>query len=427
MKCTSRSCRLTGTVRIPGSKSHTIRGVLLASLADGESVLRDPLRSADTDAAVAVYSGLGARFQLGEDAWHIHGCGNTMAAPPHPLDVRNSGTTMRVALGSCALLAAGTAEITGDNQIQRRPCGPLVDALNALGGQVRSLHDNGCAPFRVGGLLRGGRVTIESRTSQYLTSLLLACPLADGDTEIDVPLLYEKPYVRMTLDWLEAQGVRLEYTHDFSAFRITGRQRFRPLDRPIPADFSSATFFLVAGALRDNDITCTGLDMNDSQSDRAVVGFLRDMGADVTVTDNGIRVRGRGLHGIDMDLNDCPDALPMLAVAGCFATGTTRLLNVPQARIKETDRIAVMCRELTRLGADIEELPDGLVIRESPLRAAAVQGHHDHRIVMALTVAGSAAAGDGVTVDTAEAADVTFPQFWELFRHTGGDAALHED
>ena len=409
---------LQGTVNIPGSKSHTIRAVLLASLGDGQSVLHRPLASSDTAAAVRVYGALGAEIDQQEDRWLIRGIGGRLRSPQTELDVMNSGTTMRVALGTCALLPTGTVRLTGDAQIQRRSCGPLVDALNDLGATARSLGPDGAAPFEVAGVLRGGHTSISCKTSQYLTSLLLCCPLADGDSIIDVPLLYERPYVEMTLRWLESLGVKLE-RDGLEHFEIPGNQTFQAFDRAIPADFSTATFFLAAGALGNNAICSSGLDMGDAQSDKAVVGFLREMGAEIAESAAGIQVRAAQLSGIEADMNDCPDALPMMAVVGCFAKGTTRLLNVPQARMKETDRIAVMCGELRKMGADIEELPDGLVIRESSLRGASVNGHHDHRVVMSLAIAASQAEGE-TKISTAEASGVTFPEFAQHYCELGG-------
>lgn len=417
MQFAVRQATLTGAVDIPGSKSHTIRGVLFASLAAGESVLEAPLSSADTEAAVAVYRGLGAEIELGEGRWRIRGIGGKLRAPSQELDVRNSGTTINVALGTCALLRSGEAILTGDHQIQRRPSGPLLKSLHDLGAQAEALRGNGCAPFRVRGTLRGGKTRIAAPSSQYVTSLLLACPLAEGDSEVEIELLHEKPYAQMTLDWLDFQGIRYE-RDGWRRLFLPGRQQFRPFTRKIPADFSSAAFFLAAGALPGNAVTCRGLDLADSQSDKAVVEFLRRMGAQVSVAGDAISVRAASLHGIDMDLNDCPDSLPILAVVGCFAQGTTRLLNVPQARIKETDRIAVMCRELRRLGARIEELPDGLVVQESRLCGAPVDGHGDHRVVMSLAVAGSQLAGE-TRIAGAEAAGVTFPTFAGLLQNLG--------
>ena len=414
--------RLTGSISIPGSKSHTIRAISIASLAEGISTLIDPLYSSDTLAAIDVYSSLGATCRQHENILEIKGVGGRIQNPTSTLDVGNSGTTLRIALGSASLLSSGEIKFTGDEQIQRRPCAPLVQSLNELGAEIISENGTGCAPFRVRGVLSGGETTIKAKTSQYVTSLLLCCPLASADTTIHVPLLYEKPYVELTLDWLSFQNIEIDHDQ-LQEFRIKGGQKYRSFTRKIPADFSSATFFLVAGALGGNSIVCTGLDMNDKQSDTKVVDILRDMGAYVTIDKDTITVNSKKLRGIDIDLNDCPDALPMLAVAGCFAEGTTRLLNVPQARIKETDRIHVMAQELSKLGANISELDDGLVINSSSLKGADVHGHGDHRVVMALAIAGTLIPGT-TTIDTAESVSVTFPDFKEYLFSLGGEIKI---
>ncbi len=192
----------------------------------------------------------------------------------------------------------------------------------------------------------------------------------------------------------------------------------------MPADFSSATFFLVAAAVTGSRLFLRGLDMADTQGDKAVVDMLKEMGCTVSVERGGLSIEGPDeLRGGTFDLNATPDALPGMAVAGCLARGETRLTNVPQARIKETDRIAVMARELGRMGADATELPDGMVLRHSRLRGAEVEGHGDHRVVMALAVAALAADGP-TTIHGAEAAAVTFPDFVDLMRQAGADMSV---
>lgn len=413
---------LRGEVTIPGSKSHTIRAVAIAALANGESVIREPLESKDAEACVAAYRAFGAEMALTPEAWRIQGVGGDLRTPENVIDVGNSGTTLRMTMGSAALLRAGMAVLTGDAQIRRRPGGPLAQALTGLGAHVRSTRDNGCAPFVIEGRLRGGKTAIEAVTSQYLSSLLMAAPLADGDTEIDVPVLNEAPYVLMTLEWLERQGITVEH-EDLFSFRVPGGQRYEPFDYRIPGDFSSATFFLAAGALDRNDILSRGLDMNDVQGDKAVLDYLRAMGAEVLDEEHGIRVRAKALKGTELDLNATPDALPMMAVLGCFAEGTTRLVNVPQARMKETDRIAVMHQELTKLGARAEELPDGLVVHHSTLHGGGVDGHDDHRVVMALAVCATQI-GEPVRIRGYEAADITYPRFVEDLTRLGGAARI---
>ena len=422
MKLICKPSQLKGTVEIPGSKSHTIRAVAIASLASGTSSIHQPLESNDTLAAIDAYAALGARITREPGQWRIVGTGGRLNAPQETIDVGNSGTTLRIAMGSCALLTDGKARLTGDDQIQRRPVGPLAVALTDLGAHAESLNGNGCAPYEMAGRLRGGETSIEAITSQYLSSLLMATPLADGDSVIRVPVLNEKPYVTITLDWLERQGITIDYD-TYDEFKVSGGQQYLPVDRRIPGDFSSATFFLAAGALGDNAVTSRGLDINDTQGDRAVVDYLRQMGADVAIEADAIAISPGTLTGCEIDMNATPDALPMMAVLACFAEGTTRLINVPQARMKETDRIAVMKQELDRLGAQVEELEDGLVIQQSDLQGTTVDGHGDHRVVMSLAIAGTMATGDTI-IEGAEAAAVTYPDFADDLTALGGRVEL---
>jgi len=404
--------RLAGRVLIPASKSHTIRALLIATLANGKSTIRNPLDSADTRSCISVCRAFGAEIGEGDGLLTVKGVGGRLRTLKEPIDVGNSGTTLYLAAGIAAL-GRGMVTFTGDEQIRSRPFGPLLSSLADLGAETRSIEGNGRAPATIRGPLTGGRTSIECTTSQYLSSLLLAAPLATGPSEIEVPLLNERPYAEMTLKWLDEQGIRHE-NEDFRRFRIDGGQHYRPFDRQIPGDFSSATFFLCAAALTASTLTLEGLDMSDSQGDKEVVHILERMGCRVHYEASELTITGPArLRGCEIDLNATPDALPALAVTACFAEGTTRLVNVPQAREKETDRIAVMHEELEKMGAAVTELPDGLIIEGSPLRGAEVNGHGDHRVVMSLAIAGLGAEGT-TAVETAEAATVTFPGFFGL-------------
>jgi len=425
MELTLNKSTLRGAVPIPASKSHTIRAVAIAALAPGESVIERPLESADARAARRAYALLGAGVSVETGRWRIQGTGGKFAAPEDIINVENSGTTMRMALGSAALLGSGMALLTGDAQVRRRPCGPLVQTLNALGAEVRSTRREGFPPFVVSGKLRGGGAQLEAVTSQYVSSLLMNTPLAENDTRLRVPVLNEKPYVVMTLNWLRRQGISVQHDDALSEFFIPGGQQYLPVNRAVPADFSSATFYLAAGALPGNAVCCLGLDMEDSQGDKEVITYLKTMGARVDLGEGDIRVEAGTLRGCELDLNATPDALPMMAALACFAEGTTRLVNVPQARLKETDRISVMREELAKLGAHISELEDGLVIEGGVLRGGVVEGHDDHRVVMALAIAATAI-HEPVTIRGAEAIEVTYPEFTEHLTQLGGRVAVHD-
>jgi 3-phosphoshikimate 1-carboxyvinyltransferase len=424
MKLIVRKSRLAGEVVVPASKSHTIRAVAVASLAEGESVIRYPLVSGDTDAAVNCYKALGANIDSSDaKLWKVVGTGGQTTAPGETIDVGNSGTTLRIAMGSAALAPAGqTTTLTGDEQIQSRPVGPLMNALSDLGAKCKSVRNNGRAPLEVSGRLVGGKTSIAATTSQYLSSLLLCTPLGAKDSEIDVTLLNEPGYVQMTLDWLDKQGIEYE-NQQMRRFNVKGNQRYKALDASVPADFSSATFFLCAAALVADEVTLLGLDFSDSQPDKGVVDYLRAMGADIAIGAASVKVKAAPLRGTEIDMNETPDALPAIAITAAFAEGETRLVNVPQARGKETDRITCMAEELKKMAVDVEELPDGLIIRPSKPKAAQLDGRGDHRIVMGLSLAGLNLEGQCV-IGPAEAVNVTFPTYVELMRSIGANMEL---
>jgi 3-phosphoshikimate 1-carboxyvinyltransferase len=416
LKIISERSILRGEVLIPTSKSHTIRAVTLSTLAHGKTTIRHPLVSSDCLAAVGAGRLFGAKIDIG-DSWEVEGVGGRPHVPENVVDVKNSGTTLNFFMGTAALVE-GTTVLTGDEQIVRRPVAPLIEALRGLGAEAYSTRNNGLPPVVVKGRIRGGKTRFRGIVSQYASSLLIHCPLIEKDSELEIFDVHEKPYIQMTMGWLDKQGIRYEASEDLTHFKIYGGQSYHGQNVTVPGDFSSATFFLVAGAIINGDITLLGLDMEDLQGDKRVVSYLKEMGAEIHFERSGIRIRGGSLKGVELDLGDTPDALPAMAVAGCFARGKTVIRNVANARLKETDRISVMAKELGRLGARVEELPDGLMIHESSLRGCPVKGYGDHRVVMALAVAGLAIP-DRTEVDTAESVQVTFPNFVELMQTVG--------
>lgn len=424
MKLIVQKSRLKGTVAIPASKSHTIRAVAIASLAHGQSTIDAPLVSSDTLSAVDCYQTLGATIDISDSkCWKVVGTGGKVTVPDGTIDVGNSGTTLRIAAGTAALIPENkTVVFTGDEQIQSRPIGPLLESLNQLGAGCKSLNNNGKPPIEIKGKLKGGKTTISCKTSQYLSSLLLAAPLAQNDTEIEVSLLNEPGYVQMTLDWLDRQEIQYE-NEQMLKFIIKGEQSYKSFDEAIAADFSSATFFLCAAALFAEEVTLSGLDFSDSQPDKAVVDYLKRMGANIEIKNDSVTIKAAPLKGVEIDMNQTPDAVPAMAVTAAFAEGTTTLFNVAQARSKETDRIKCMAEELKKLNVDTEELPDGLIIKKSELKPAELNGRADHRIVMALSLAGLALDGRCV-IDSAEAINVTFPDYVNLMKVLGANMEM---
>ena len=463
MNVTVHPGTLTGRVVIPASKSHTIRALLIAALADGRSTITGALDSEDTQACIRILRGLGTEIETvpsggglqaddlrpgsarstGSLDIIVQGTGGRFREPDAPLDCANSGTTLYLAL-SVAALQPFSVTFTGDDQLQRRSAGPLLRALESMGATVtRADPTSGpvdCVPLTITGPIRGGALTIECPTSQYLSSLLLAAPLTERGMEITVPLLNERPYVDLTLSWLDRQGVAYERT-EYERFVVGGGRAYETFSRRVPGDFSSATFFVAAAAATGSTLRLDGLDMNDSQGDRAVVAIAKELGCRVTIEPDSITVtgpsnrggaggradgNGRGaeaiapLAGGEFDLNAIPDALPALAVLGTLCREPLRLVNVPQARQKETDRIAVMAKVITSLGGKATELPDGLVVEPGRLRGGAADSAGDHRVAMALAVAGLAADGP-VTVENAGVAAITFPGFYEMLASVGAE------
>ena len=424
MKYFVKKSSLSGAVAIAGSKSHTIRALVCGLLSEGTSEIIAPLDSSDTRSCLAMVRQFGANVEEKNDRWIVEGRGGDLLVPDDVVDVGNSGTSLYFGMGIAAL-ANGTTVFTGDAQIRNRPADGLLRAINDLGGNAFSTRENGKPPLVVQGKITGGTTSVEAVTSQYLSAMLLAAPYAMGDTTILVPLLNEAPYVTMTLDWLDLMKAQFS-NNRMKEFFIPGNQKYHCFKRQVPADFSSATFFMAAAAVTGSTLELRGLDFNDSQGDREVVNILEKMGAGVEKKEQSIVISGGVLKGGTFDLNAIPDALPALSVVACFAEGETRLVNVPQARLKETDRIAVMNRELSKMGAEIEELKDGLVIQGKRLQGTQVDGHHDHRVVMALAVAGMAAQGETI-IDTAESVSVTFPDFFRLMQAGGCNIEATED
>jgi 3-phosphoshikimate 1-carboxyvinyltransferase len=335
------------------------------------------------------------------------------------IDVGNSGTTLFLVLAAAAH-APFPVCFDGDSQIRRRGAGPLLAALESLG--VHTESEEGRAPITIRGPWKGGRVSIECPTSQYLSALLIAAPLAPKGviTEIDVPLLNEKPYVEMTLAYLDAQGISCERKGDLSWFRIPGGQGYKPVRGPVPADFSSAAFPALGAAVSGGPVELLGLDSSDTQGDKAFFDVLKTMGCGVRWEEAPgnrpiLRVEGGLLRGGEFDLNDTPDTLPACAVTAAFARGDTALINAAHARIKETDRIAVMTTELGKLGVKVTERPDGLIVHGTGKIPGGrrIDGHGDHRVVMAFAAA-ALGARNPIEIGDAECAAVTYPGFWEL-------------
>jgi 3-phosphoshikimate 1-carboxyvinyltransferase len=426
MKWKISPSKLSGSIAIPPSKSHTIRAVLIATLADGTSVIRKPLLHGDGASAARAAAAMGAQVTSRGNDLVIKGIGKNHNGGRELFDMGNSGTSTNLFM-SAAALGSKPRRFDGDASLRSRPFKPLLIALEKLGAAYSYESPKSDLPFTIKGPIRGGKTTVNGISSQFVSSLLFSCPLCDTDTDIVVEELQERPYVEMTLWWLKKQGITVSCPDDLTGFHVKGGQSYRPFEMDIPADFSGATFAACAAAITGAPLTLTGLDFSDPQGDKGVFEVLQRMGAAVIHGPDGVTVRqDAALRGRTIDLNAMPDALPALAIVACAAEGETRFVNVAQARIKETDRIAVMKEDLAKMGAAVTEHEDGLTIRHSALKGTQVSGHDDHRVAMALALAGMIAEGETV-IDTAEAAAVTYPTFVEDFRAIGAKIDIIND
>ena len=408
---------LTGSAAAPPSKSYTIRAVLSGLLAEGTSRIRSPLYSRDTEAAFNACRMFGGGIKVSVDCAEVTGVGGDVEAPPGVVDTLNSGTTIRIC-SAIASLCDRDVTLTGDESIRRRPIRPLLDALSQLG--VESSSTNGCPPCTVKGPLLGGTCRMPGDiSSQFITAMLMASPYARKDVEVKLTTrLKSRPYVDLTLNMLGMFGVNVR-NDGYRIFTVKSGQAYKPVDYKVEGDYSSAAFILSAAALADSNVIVTNLFSDSLQADRRIVGILGGMGADIKAGDDSVTVKSDGrLKGVKADLSDSPDLVPIVSVLGALAEGKTEIVNAAHARLKECDRIKAMATELRKMGAKVDERPDGLTIMGGTLKGARVDGWLDHRVIMALAVAGLRAEGETV-IEGAQHVDVTFPNFRTVLNKLG--------
>jgi 3-phosphoshikimate 1-carboxyvinyltransferase len=423
-----------GTARAPPSKSYTHRAILAAGYAGG-AVVRNPLFSADTRATMrAVEAYGGSTTELDDGDLEVVGFEGNPETPDDVIDCANSGTTMRLTAATGALVDELTV-LTGDSSLRSRPQGPLLDALKQLGARAESTRSNGEAPLVVGEGVVGSDVSIRGDvSSQYITALLMAGAVIEGGIEVELTTeLKSAPYVDITLEVLEDFGIEAEVlggddseirAAGADGFRVPGDQSYEPEDGEyhVPGDFSSMSYLLAAGALAADDELVVESAYPSAQGDSAIVGILEAMGADIEWDrDNGvITVAQSDLQGIEVGVADTPDLLPTIAALGAAAEGTTRITDCEHVRLKETDRVAAMASELEKMGVEVEEYEDELVVHGGGLAGARVEGYEDHRIIMALATAALVADGE-TTIEGADHVDVSFPGFFDVLSGIGAN------
>ncbi len=414
--------QLSGSVEAPPSKSYTHRAVIASSLADGVSKIENPLVSDDTIATVNICQKLGITIRLGDKKWVIEGK-SKLNKSPGLLDCHDSASTMRFMAPVCAL-APGISILTGGSSLRKRPMGPLLDALSQLGVKCYSANGDGRPPLVVfGGGIKGGKVAIAGDiSSQFISGLLFACPLAEKETCLRLTThLESKPYVQMTLKILRRHGIRIDMSKDLRRYRITPKQHYKPLDYTVPGDFSAAAFLMAATVITNSTVIITNLQPDTTQGDEAILAILKHMGADIKLRKNYVKVSGAPLRGIKIDAKEIPDLVPVCAALACYAEGKTYIVNAQRLRLKESDRLATISAELTKMGGKITEHKDSLTIHgPSPLHGAVVDPHNDHRIAMACAIA--ALNAKGVTrIKNPECISKSYPNFINDLKAIGGN------
>ena len=413
------------SVFLPGSKSITNRALLLAALADGESRLRAPLHSDDTFYMAQALRELGVRVEETEERdFVISGTGGVLQAPIKPLFIGNSGTTVRF-LTAAACLAPTGADVVLDGvaRMRERPIRDLLGALLTLGVQAESVNGHGCPPVRIrGGGLPGGFCRLAGDvSSQFLTALLQVAPYAQRDVEIEViGDLISKPYVDITQSVMQSFGVT--FTNDaYRRLHVPAGQRYAARDYAVEADASNASYFLAAAAVTGGMVTLENLSSSSIQGDVRFVDVLERMGCVVTRGDTITLTGPERLMGIEVDMEAIPDTAQTLAVVAAFADAPSHITGIASLRVKETDRVAAIAKELPKLGIRVEKQRDSWTIHppsSGAYHGADIDTYDDHRMAMSFAVAGLRV--PGVTINDPKCVAKTFPDFWERWERAFG-------
>jgi 3-phosphoshikimate 1-carboxyvinyltransferase len=403
--------QINATLSLPGSKSYTHRALIAAVLAEGESVLRNALKAEDTELTARALEKMGAGIDWQDSTVMVRGAGGRLGPVAEPIYLGNSGTSLRF-LTAVATLGQGEYHLTGAPRLCQRPMGELIAALKQLGGKVESVTGRGFPPVIVTGGIAGGRTRLTGAvSSQYLSALLLIGPLTDLGVEIEVTGdLVSRPYVDLTLDVQAAFGIS-HFRRGYRYFQIPGGQQYQNRDYHIDADASSASYFWAAAALTGGRVTIANVNMETSQGDVDFVSVLAHMGCHLESTQAGLTVEGRPLTGIQVDMSNMPDLVPTLAVVAAFAQGETVITGVSHLRHKESDRLAAVAAELTKMGVSVQETEDGLRITGGAPHGAEIETYDDHRIAMSFAVAGLKV--PGILIKDPDCVNKSFPEFWE--------------
>ena len=428
-----------GVVKAPPSKSYSHRAVILASLAKGTSKLHDMLFSEDTLASIRVCKALGAKITQNEDCLEVVGTGGKLHnSSAEPIDLANSGTTLRL-MTSVSALSDNEVILTGDESLQTRPMGLLMDALVPLGVETESLNGNDTAPILIKPGYEGGETNIMGNvSSQFISSILISSPLSKNGTKLYVlPEFKSRPYVNMTLDIMRKFGVKTlkgyYLKHDNCEKEHQGckidefvvrKQDYVACDYTVEGDYSSASYLLALIAINGGKARIKNLFRDSKQGDKCSLDILQKMGATIIRGEDYVEIASSGnLKAVDVDLSNAPDLLITVAVLAAMAEGTTNITGVAHARVKETDRIDTTCRELEKLHCKLVERQDGMSITGG-VKSGIVDSHADHRLAMAFSLIGLK---HDIEITNGEVFDVSFPNFIEAMAELGFELELKNE
>ena len=416
MNCKIQKSKLKGQIVCPANKSYTHRAIFLAALSDGKSIVKKILRSNDTIATINACRGFGIEVEEMENNVTIK---NTIDSTVQNsmINAENSGTTIRIAI-AIAALSGGNTRLTGDDSLRKRPMQPILDALETMGVETES--EDGKPPINIKGKIQGKEISIKGDiSSQFISALLIIAPrLPDGLTVNIEGELVSKPYVDLTIAIMKKFGVEVKIEEEYKRYNVS-HQIYKPTTFSIPSDFSNLALLLAANVLLDDGLNIE-ISLGDMpQGDEAIVDILEKLGVNVRLEEEMITTESPELlNGGKFDLSNTPDLLPAIAILALKSEKPIEMFNVKHARYKETDRIAILSRELKKIGLDVEEKEDGMIVKKSgELHAAELNSENDHRMFMAFSIVGMFI-GD-CTVSDPDAVKVSYPEFIEDMKNVG--------
>ena len=416
MNCKVEKSKIKGEINCPSNKSYTHRGIFLASLAGNNSKVENALLSADTKATIEACEKFGAVIEVNNSDIIVKKSIKIGINVPE-INTENSGTTMRIAIGIASLFSEEII-LTGDTSLQKRPMQPLLDALSSIGAKCSST--NGNPPIKIKGSIIGGDIRIPGNlSSQFISSLLISAPLTKNGINLTIEGdLVSKPYLDATIATMRKFGVSVKTLIPYKKYNITP-QIYKNTTFSVPIDFSSLALLLSCTVLNGEDVVIKGSMGNLPQGDEAFIDFLEQLGVSVTINDNEIKIKSpEKLKGGKFDLRNSPDLLPPLAILSLISSKPIEIVNVKHARLKETDRIAILARELPKIGIKVYEKEDGLILESSDsLTGAKLDSENDHRLFMAFCIAGTYI-GNCIVTDS-KSVEVSYPNFIEEMNRLG--------